>query len=127
MPFFIRIEQPQDLEFLQSLMSNAVTKLKRGNTPIDSASEQIIRLHECVFSAVPMKEASDLGITDEFKEEKKPKAKPAESHDLCATHPKYGAKRAPKTPCKGCWAAYKKLNPLSYDLAKRKFERTQSA
>lgn len=45
--------------------------------------------------------------------------------NLCKEHPSYTAKRAPSIDCDGHWEAYKKMNPLKYEAARRKFERSQ--
>lgn len=60
-------------------------------------------------------------------EDKKPRAKRGERlatlPKLCEEHPAYGAVRMPRTDCKGCWAAYEKLNPNTANLARAKFNR----
>lgn len=57
--------------------------------------------------------------------EKKPRAKRGERlatlPNLCSEHPAYGAKRAPRTNCEGCWKAYEKyVDPAVVEKAKRK-------
>lgn len=133
MAYFIRLERTEDLEWLQSILNNSIAKLREGSSMLMAASENIVRVHDAVINAVPAKEGSVLGITEEFPGDikvpaKKPakKEKPQESEwmpNLCKTHPKNEIKRVPRTDCQGCWAAYKKLHPMKYDKAKRDFER----
>jgi hypothetical protein len=47
--------------------------------------------------------------------------------NLCPEHPTYGGERVPSIDCEGHWAAYKKMNPLKYDQARRKYERNKKA
>lgn len=48
---------------------------------------------------------------------KKPEISPEEKLEIklgftpCKEHPLYGAKRSPRSNCKGCWAAYGQANP----------------
>lgn len=44
---------------------------------------------------------------------------------FCEAHPHFGAKRSPRTDCATCWEAYKKMNPMRYAAAYRKFIRSQ--
>lgn len=132
MAFFIRIERKQDLEWLQSVMQNSVSKLRQGSSQLEAASENIVRVHESVINAVEGKEATALGITDEFKDTEKVAAKPKPIKDdyipnLCKDHPKSTMKRVPGTDCKGCWSAYKRLHPEKYDVALRTFKAKQRA
>lgn len=51
-------------------------------------------------------------------------SKKMEEPNLCPTHPKYGARRSPRTDCAGCWAAYEKYSGVGQaQLARRNFER----
>lgn len=43
----------------------------------------------------------------------------------CADHPTYGGMRMPRTDCSKCWSIYKKLHPMEYDRAWRKFKLKQ--
>ena len=58
---------------------------------------------------------------------KKPRARASSSPIVikngCPEHPTYGAKRRPRTSCNGCWDAFKKYNPTSYQKAWREFQR----
>ena len=128
MAYFIRIERKEDLEWLQSILDNSVAKLRQGSTLLEAASEHIARVHESVFAAVPAKEASVLGIDGEFEKEVPPPKKEKEErykYNHCSDHPYAPIKQAPRTTCKGCWKAYKKLHPEKYDLARRNFLRKQ--
>ena len=39
----------------------------------------------------------------------------------CLQHTSYGGVRVPRTDCKQCWSIYKKLHPMEYAQARRKF------
>lgn len=53
---------------------------------------------------------------------KLPKAAPPPTN-YCSAHPKYQAKRSPKTECETCWAVYTRLNPTLAALARRRHDR----
>lgn len=61
----------------------------------------------------------------------KKQRKPRQPRDIiprqhqCTEHPHYGAVRAPRTDCQGCWNFFQHLNPTRYTLARRKFELNQ--
>lgn len=137
MAYFIRLENKEDLEWLQTILNNSVATLRKGSSSrLAAMSENIVRVHDAVINAVPKKEAEALGVShEEFPEDVKPKAtkkstkKKAEPKEpdyvpnLCPTHPKKEILRAPRTDCDGCWDAYKRLHPMEYDNARRNFER----
>lgn len=60
--------------------------------------------------------------------ERKPRKKADDEYvpKLCKEHPKYGARRPPRTPCEGCWDAYGSMNPMAVSAARRKFERNRA-
>lgn len=132
MAYFIRLESKDDIDFLQTILGNGVKKLKAGGSSLEGAASQIVNCYEAVINAVPAKEAERLGITaEEFPDDIKVKGKKKKASDeyipnLCPNHPKNEFKRSPRTDCEGCWEAYKRLHPLEYDLARRKFERKNS-
>jgi len=129
--YFIRLENKEDLEWLQTILGNSIQTLKgRGSERLASMAENIVRVHDAVINAVPAKEAEALGISaEEFPDDVKPKGRPASNDkyvpNLCPDHPKNEFKRAPRTDCEGCWAAYKRLHPMEYDINRAKFERRQ--
>lgn len=44
------------------------------------------------------------------------------NHFGCNDHKTYGIKYAPRSDCSRCWELYKKLHPMDYPRARRKFE-----
>lgn len=108
-----------DYELLLSIFNNSVRKIKRGaaNFPPE-VIDGVLRIVEALEEA----ESVEV-ITDSLPETKVGLPPP----NLCETHPNYAAKRAPRTECKGCWIAYKKMNPNSYELKRRAFLRKKKA
>ena len=43
--------------------------------------------------------------------------------NLCKDHPGYGASRPPRRNCDSCWEQYKRMNPMKYDKARKKFDK----
>lgn len=131
MAYFIRLERKEDVEWLASLLGNSVERLREGGLQsVSSAADKIYRIHDAIINAVPAKEAEALGITsEEYPEDVKPakttRIKPKDDYipNLCESHPRNEFKRSPRTDCEGCWAAYKRLHPMEYDNARRKFDR----
>lgn len=62
---------------------------------------------------------------EEAKAAKEKKARGSYTPKLCPEHPTYSGQRVPTIDCEGHWAAYKKMNPLKYDAARRKYERNK--
>lgn len=44
----------------------------------------------------------------------------------CTIHKKYGGIRSPRSECKGCWALFKKMNPMEYPAKLRAFKAKQN-
>lgn len=107
----IHIEDKADFELLQSLIR---ASLNKANENISIYVERAIQL-ETIKNAL---ESAEYIKPEKAKEEpvvKKGKfvargKTPAVAFNLCDIHPLYGAKRAPRTECPGCWAAYEKLH-----------------
>lgn len=133
MAYFIRIETEEDLDFLKTLTTNAVSRLKNaGSDPMEVSrlsdiAPVIYRLHDVVHSAVKEKNYQDLDVpVEEFPQVKKfKKVKKAKPHkyNLCSEHNTYSGQRVTSRDCDGCWEGYKKMNPEKYDVARRDFER----
>lgn len=127
MAFYVRIEREQDLRWLQGILDNSVAKLRQGSSMLEAASENIVRVHESVMNAVPIKDARVLGIIDESPEPTSKKqikhVKERYKYNHCSEHPYSQIAKTPSSDCEGCWVAYKKLHPEKYDTARRNFER----
>ena len=130
MPFYIRIELKEDLDALQTLIGNAVTKVNSNPNLYCDLAERVYRLNDSVNNPGGIKDAHAMGIPDEIIEEDTPEPKPNARKSkvkglppLCSDHKTYGAKRVPSTDCDACWKAYKKFNPLVYENKRRDFER----
>lgn len=69
-----------------------------------------------------------LAIEETEIEKETPVRKKKEEYlpNLCPDHPTYTAERPPKVDCKGHWEAYKKMNPLAYAAARRKYDRSKN-
>lgn len=136
MTIFIPIEAEEDLEWLRTILGNSVQKLKEGGgTELHDAMLNIVRLNDAVNSVLTLQDLVDQFDELKAKEPEKPKRKRRTKAQIeeetkglptyCSEHTTYGAQRPPRRECEECWSAYKKLHPLEYDQARRKFERTQ--
>ena len=125
-PIFLRIENQEDLDWLQNILSNSMQKLRNGDgSRLETSLENIIRLHESVNNPITSKEMQRQ-MKEEEKASKKDTPSAAEVYGgNCSEHPAYQAKRAPRTECKGCWNTYEKLNPLKFKKARADFEKKQ--
>lgn len=101
----------------------------------DKAKSDPTRFVDLAFTMEDMKQAlanvKSLTSTEEKKEiikaAKEKKGRDSFQPKLCPEHPSYSGMRVPTVDCEGHWAAYKKMNPLKYDAARRKYERIKNS
>lgn len=107
----------QSLKLLQQTVNGLIAKATREVNNYLDLGVELTELAEQLSLAEPVKAP--------------PKVKSSKAQDFvpgfCDAHPKYGAKRPPRTDCTGCWEAYKTYNPLAYDQARRKYERVSNS
>lgn len=135
MTWQIKIEDKDDLDLMKSLFEGSVRKIKGGTTLFDDESAaRILRIYESLTNAseIPTESTPEVRQDDTGKGKKNKGSGRGQSKttnnfvpNLCSDHPSYGAIRPPRTDCKGCWAAYKRMNPTKYSLAKRDFDRRE--
>lgn len=139
---YIRIENESDFIFLRNMFDRAINKIKSNASRFDiEQSETIMRIHESLYNAEDKRLAPIVGEdNDTVNQEKNTKHRvsknpksvrkssnpPKMRLNLCEKHPYYGAIRAPQHDCKGCWDAYKSLNPNAYEKKRRDFVRKMS-
>jgi len=111
----IRLEE-SDFNVLSSIFKNSFAKISQGTSSLpDEITLAVPRIVEALDGAEVQSEVEEVKPTAT--------ASAPMKTDFCKKHPVYGAKRAPRTDCAACWAAYKKFNPLSYDKARKAFKR----
>ena len=142
MPKYVRFERDEDVEWLRGLMERAVQKLRDDTSKLTEENAIIVpRVLDALVSAADVEHAEAIGVPKkvvredkkivaaeekEKKARRKKKPKPVK-YDLCPKHPRNAMKKRPSTDCEGCWAAYKKMNPMNYEKARRDFERKQTS
>ena len=110
MHYSIIVENTEDLKLLKQMFSNAMKKIDNGTWLHEDNIESIQRLHAGIEAATAHKART-------------PTTEAMPVPNLCKEHTKYEAMRPPRTDCKSCWAAYKKLNPLKYTTARKRYLR----
>ena len=133
---YIQIESESDFIFLRNMFDRAMKKIKTEVSKFDlEQAETITRIHDSLYNASDSPEVENKLVEKEEKPEtkkrvsKNPKSVRTASNgpklrvNLCEKHPYYGAVRAPQQDCEGCWSAYQKMNPDSYDKKRRDFVR----
>jgi hypothetical protein len=125
---YIRIDHDDDLLFLQGLFSRGRAKLKAKTSQLADQGENILRIDEALSAPLSPKEVAEDAAKalaeappPPKKGAKKPST-PVATYDLCKDHATYGARKRPTRDCEGCWAAYKQMNPLLYDVKRREYE-----
>lgn len=130
MAYYIRLENAEDLTWLQNLLDRYVRKLKENTSLVNDNSEIVVRIYDASLSAQPTEEAAPMGVPQEvLDQDPRPKGKePKDNYipNYCPKHKKYSAQRVPGTDCKKCWETYRKFHPLDYDKALRRFKAKQS-
>lgn len=125
---YIRIDHDDDLLFLQGIFSRGKAKLKNKTSQMADQGENILRVDEALSAPLtPEDVAADAAkVLAEAPPppEKKPRkgSTPVTTYELCKNHTTYGARKRPTRDCEGCWAAYKLMNPLQYDVKRREYE-----
>lgn len=110
------------LTWMQNAIGRILAKVQADPTLVSDDVKTLMDLDESLDKAEVIKSSE---------ESSEPKKKPSKTkaasvnYNYCPTCPKYGAKRAPRTDCEGCWKAYKELNPMQYEAARRAFEYKQ--
>lgn len=137
---YVRFENEEDLAYATNVFDKYIAKIKANPAQYDlDHVENVFRISDSLHSAADTAEASTLGVPAKALSQDVTEASTAKSHkvkktpprqeksNFCEHHPYYQAKKVPRSDCSGCWAAYKKYNPLSYKLKRRDFERKQKA
>jgi hypothetical protein len=124
----IKVETKEDLELLKSLFEGSVEKIQRGTSRFsDELSNFVLRFWDAIEAAEEVADLFEEATSEAPKAVKKPAKKraPKFKPNLCPAHPDKALVQAPRTDCKGCWDAYKRLHPMEYDNKRRAFERKQ--
>lgn len=114
MGYKIIINDKADYEWLVGLMARSKEKMKENPSVLSEMAAHVLNVSDALEAAERVNTSS---------EKKKPKIVDEYIPNLCKDHPKNKAERPPRTDCKGCWEAYKRLNPLKYDVARRTYLR----
>ena len=136
---YIKIENDDDFTFLFNMFERARGRIRKEISVLDiEQSATVMRIYEALHMS-DSSNTQEFTAAEEIKESPKAKNKPTKApgspsnvkatrlkSDLCHDHPYYGAVKVPRHDCKGCWAAYKKMNPSLYTLKRRQFERKNS-
>ncbi len=121
----LTLEDKKTVEWLEKLLGNMY----------DKARSDPGRFVDLAFVLEDMKQAlkniksvtSSEERRQEVKEAKEKKARSSYTPNLCPEHPTYSGQRVPTIDCEGHWAAYKKMNPLKYEAARRKYDRIKKS
>lgn len=130
MPHFVKIDNSDDFQWLKTFINNWHVRCEDNVSAYVEHREKFQRLHEA-FENAKLAEAVKVINETQPVEEVKPKRtrKPEaqrvmETPNYCKDHPKYGAKRPPRTDCQGCWGAYEKYSgKYAAKQARLKFDR----
>lgn len=125
-PHYLVIHHHEDYTFLVDLVRRSVARADSGDRRYTfELAHQLKRVLADLEAASTEPVPIHLIPPDEPSPPPKPKrlATPSFEPHLCPEHPKYAAKRAPRTPCRHCWDAYARLNPTRADHARAKFRR----
>jgi hypothetical protein len=143
---YIKIDDKTAIDWLAKLIDNTITGDPNSKAML-SSYKQIKAWHDSLSAPIPDSEVVLYNDYDQRvkQEVAEAKAKMAEAFKTkgrtskrttakktvakdpdpftCKEHPKYEAKRVPRTDCKACWALYKQFHPLDYPLKRKDFER----
>lgn len=133
MAFYLRLEHPEDLEFLQGVIDKLIQRCKEQHLSDLTVIDKIYRLQDALLQVRSTEKAHQLEIPQEQIDSDNAQKKRSQSSSKddwipnhCKDHPKRYLKRAPSDDCADCWKAFKKLHPLEYDQARRKYDRKKS-
>lgn len=129
MPYFIKIDEKDDYEYLKRYLTLWREKCRANISGYVEHIEKFERLAEA-FENAKLAEAVQVIKPIEETKPKKTRRKrgeaAAERPNLCPDHPTYGAKHRPTRECETCWQAYGKYNgPAKLAQAKRKFAQSR--
>ena len=137
MAYYIKIDTKQQFEFIKRIVENSHVKMHSNVGAYVEYIDIVDALKEAfdnpvdfraVGQSIQKEEEKILEAATKSKTVNKTRKKlpaVAKLPSLCEDHPTFRAMRAPRTDCKTCWAAYKRLNPTKWANAHRKFLRTQ--
>ena len=132
MTHYTRLEQKEDLQYLQNLLNKFISKLKSDPSLVDDSVENIIRIHDALHSAGPIETVKNSippkeNVKAPAKRKRRTKeeiaADAAALPNLCSVHIHYAAKMPPKIDCQECWDAYKRFQPMQHEKKYRDFLR----
>lgn len=151
MAYYVRIDEKEDFEWLQRVLSNWLSK--DPNEPLLQTNyKHIYNWDQYLNNRVTAKEVAAavdnpvvlLTEQDTKKIAPRPKAPPRrgrppkkkpvakkkvvepESLYDCVIHKTYHGKRRPQHDCEKCWSIYKLFNRMKYAQARKDFERSQA-
>lgn len=128
MAHFIRIDNEEDFKYLQRFVSSWHFKCQGNISAYVEFADMFQRLHETFEQPILAEEVSvTKEVTKPVKIVKKKSAAVVKTNfdpKLCSEHPKYGALRAPRTDCEGCWQAFERYAGAARSKqARTKFDR----
>ena len=128
MSYTIEIQTKEQFEYIKRIVENSHRMMHSNTSAYVEYLDTVDALKKAFDNpAVTKNPEPELPSPAKKKTSAKKRSAVAKLPVFCKEHPTYGAKRAPRTDCKTCWEAYKRLNPTLWAPARRKFERTQRA
>lgn len=128
MTLWVKFEDKDALFWLQRMMENMIERADNDPVRYHDHYQNIVTSAKSLndyFTSVQVAEQVEAKPAKKRKTRSSDEVRAEKLQALCKTHQGYKARQRPRTDCDECWEAYKKFNPLTYDKARRDFERNQ--
>jgi hypothetical protein len=131
MAYQLEINNKQAYEWLKKLVNNTLES--PSSRPYQTSYEELMCWKEAFdrcdqqreeAAAARRQQAPTKSVAKKSSHTRRQTRKEISEFD-CLEHPKYGGVRMPRTDCKKCWSIFKKLHPMEYDRARRRFNLKQ--
>lgn len=119
--YILTFESKKTIEWLEKIFTGIMSKAMEDPTRYVDIGYELEDLKQALKNQNTRSDKQDL---IDNRREARSKEKPY-MPNLCPDHPSYSGQRVPTIDCEGHWKAYKKMNPLKYDMQRRKYERNK--
>jgi hypothetical protein len=122
--YILTFESKKTIEWLEKIFQSMMAKAIENPSQFVDVAYELEDIKQALKNQTTKSDKQDLAKNQKEIYARRSKEK-AYTPNLCPEHPTYSGQRVPTIDCEGHWAAYKKMNPMKYDMQRRKYERNK--
>lgn len=124
--YILTFENKKTIEWLEKFYEGIISRAKENPDRFVDIAYELEDLKQALKNLNTKSDKQDLADNQKQIYSRRSKEKPY-TPNLCPEHPTYSGQRVPTIDCEGHWAAYKKMNPMKYEMQRRKYERSKKS